>query len=175
MKRLIVVAVVGWLLVAARPVSGQRYWTEASTIGYGGLGVGAAIALCRSCDYAPFGTAVLAGAGLGLLTGYTIGRAAETPARRGEWPNGAQLLGARIGMVTGFAALGATVAALAISSPISIAPDELSLLVLSAAGAVVGVLLQARDERDLAARVGTRLQVGYHEELGLTVGMRVAP
>lgn len=95
------------LSTATQPVAGQRYWTELSTVGYGGIGVGTAIAACWSCSLATFGVVVLSSAIAGTVIGYGIGNSAETTGKREEWPSDRQLLGARVGTVAGVAALGA--------------------------------------------------------------------
>jgi hypothetical protein len=176
MRRLIVVLMLGWSFIVVNPAAGQGFWTEASMLGYGALGLAAGVAVCGSCDYDAAGGVIGTGAALGIFAGYHIGRSAETVGRRGVWPSGAQLLGARIGMVTGVAALGSLAAAYYISNYDSgkAGEDERNLARSIAAGAVVGVVLEVLEERKLKGRLMPRLDVGYGRELGPTVGLRLS-
>lgn len=135
------------------PVTAQGIWTEASTVGYGATAVGLSIGACWSCDYETFGVLVLAAGVGGLILGHKIGGSAEDAARRGEPLTSAQLWGARIGTVTGFAAVGASVAALIINETGGNAEgeDERRLLTYTLIGGAGGVLVEILQEVGLPA------------------------
>lgn len=169
---------IGFLLVTAtQPVAGQRYWTELSTIGYGGIGVGTAIAACRDCSYGTFGILVLSSAVIGTVIGYGIGRSAETTGKQGEWPSERQLLGARIGTVAGVATLGAVLTGFYIQQTSSNGPgdDERMLFLFSVGGGVLGALLQRSEEgklRKLVDPEGFSIALGPGPTGGVGVGVR---
>ena len=100
------------LAFSVGPVSAQDDWTEASTFGHGGIGLGVATAACWSCDSDSALGFMLGGTVLGMFAGNRIGASAERTAKQGERPNALQLLGARVRTVTGFATLGVGTAGL---------------------------------------------------------------
>lgn len=142
---------VALFVVAPLPVLGQGLWTEVSTLGYAGAALGLGIAACWSCDYQTAGITILVAGIGGAIIGNRIGGGAESAVRRGERPTTGQLWGARIGTVTGFAALGAGVAALLINETEGNAPaeDERKLAMLTVAGAGIGLLVEVLQERNL--------------------------
>ena len=161
------------------PLAGQTYWTELSTTGYGAVGVGAALAACWDCSYEAAGAVLLATGAAGSLLGYYLGGSAESAGRGGEHLSTGQLLGARVGTVTGIAALGAALAALYINNTDGSAEgeDERTLLMFSATGAVLGIVLEVVEERKLAGsalpdRVG--LHAGRGPEGSASIGLSVA-
>jgi hypothetical protein len=95
--------------------------------------------------------------------GYHIGGAAEGAVRRGRRPRPLQLLGARVGTVAGFAALGAATAALVINNTEGNGPgdDERLLATTTLVGAGVGVVVKRLQARGLPPRsVASRLHAG---------------
>lgn len=147
------------VLGGVTPAAAQSLWTETSTIGYGASALGLAIGACWSCDYQSGGIVILAAGVGGLFLGHRIGGSAEGAARRGERLSAAQLWGARLGTVTGFAALGALVAAVIISSTDGNAEgeDERRLLTYSLVGAGGGVVAEFVQESGLSNEASAAL------------------
>lgn len=177
---------IGWIVgigvllsTVTQPVAGQRYWTELSTVGYGGIGVGVAFVACGNCSYSTFGILVLSSAVVGTVIGYGVGKSAETTGKQGEWPSERQLLGARIGTVAGVATLGAALTGLYMQQTSFNGPgdDERMLFLFSVGGGVLGALLQRSEERKLRSLVdpeGFSLTVGPGPTGGVGVGIRWA-
>jgi hypothetical protein len=151
----------GCSCLSSPPASGQALWTELSTIGYGGAALGLGVAACWSCDYETAGVVILAAGVGGAILGNRIGAAAERAVRRGERPTPGQLLGARIGTVTGFAALGAGLAALIINETGGNAPgeDERNLALMTVAGAGLGLFVEVMEERGLPPATSSAFHV----------------
>ena len=162
-------------------VSGQALWTEASTIGYGALGLGAGIPVCGLLiDTGSFDDDFLfcLGGALigGMVLGHRIGGSAEGAANRGEVLSSGQLWGARVGTVTGFAALGALTAAIIISSTEGNSPgeDERRLRNYTVAGAGLGILTEILYESGLSQpgeSSPVRLRVKPHIAGGIRIGL----
>ena len=129
-------------------------------VGYGATAVGLSIAACWSCDYDTFGVLVLAAAVGGVVLGHRIGGSAEGAARSGQRLTAAQLWGARVGTVTGFAALGASLAGVIINETEGNAEgeDERRILTYTLVGAGVGVIVEAIQESGLSENVATALR-----------------
>jgi hypothetical protein len=118
------------------------------------------IGACWSCDYESFGVLVLAAGIGGLVLGHRIGGSAEGTARRGEPLRSAQLWGARIGTVTGSAAIGAIIAALIINETggNEEGEDERRLVTYTLVGGVAGVVLEVLQESGLQSATSTVLR-----------------
>ncbi len=173
------IAIVILLSTVTQPVAGQRYWTELSTVGYGGIGVGVAFVACGNCSLGTGAIAILASAVVGSVIGYGVGKSAETTGKQGEWPSEPQLFGARVGTVAGVATLGAALTGLYIQQTSSNGPgdDERMLFLFSVGGGVLGALLQRSEEKKLRSLVdpeGFSLAVGPGPNGGVGVGLRWA-
>ena len=157
-RRILALAAV--IVIYPAPVAAQDLWTEASMVGYGATAVGLSIAACWSCDYDTFGVLVLAAAVGGVVLGHRIGGSAEEAARTGHRLTAAQLWGARVGTVTGFAALGASLAGVIINETEGNAEgeDERRILTYTLVGAGVGVIVEAIQESGLSENVATALR-----------------
>lgn len=162
----------------AEPVRAQGLWTEASVVGYGGLGFGTALAACWDCGYGLALGALVGGAASGLVLGAVVGSSAESAARRGERPGSGQLMGVRLGTVLAGAAVGAALAGAYInfSEGNAEGEDERNIVVFSIAGALLGILVEYKQEAwlremavdDLALRV--RPTADGRWSVGLLVG-----
>jgi hypothetical protein len=134
-----------------RPGTTQIIWTEMSTVGYGVSGGALGLALCWSLCGLDASVLVVIGGGtvLGAVMGHKIGGAAEGRALSEGWPTEGQLWGARVGMVTGFAGLGALTAAVIVDSSGGNGPgdDERLFRNYSLIGAAAGVAFEVMQER----------------------------
>jgi len=159
--------------VIEQPVAGQSLWTEASTLGYGATAVGLTIGACwSSCGFETAEVGILAAGIGGFVLGHRIGGSAEGAARRRERLSAAQLWGARIGTVTGFAAIGALVAAIIVNETGGNAEgeDERRLATYTLLGAGAGVLVEVWQESGLPTETEAALKkVVVHPASGGTV------
>lgn len=157
--------------------SAQSLWTELSTVGYGGLGVGAGVWMSGDNLYA-FDGKILLGAVVGSLLGYHLGGYAEGLARRGTRPSGPQLWAARIGTVAGMASLGAAAAGIYITftGGNETGEDERNLTRAILAGAAAGVVLEYFLERSLEDRfvAGLTPRIGLLPDGGVSFGASFA-
>jgi membrane protein YqaA with SNARE-associated domain len=155
-------------------------WTETTTLGYAGMGFGLAFAASwNTCDGCDIGALLGAwGAGLvgGGVVGYLVGRSAEAALKSGNWPSDPALWAIRAGTVAAFASLGAVTAPVVTSYTEGNKDDDVRILViLSAAGGLLGGVIQYFDERRLSRLVarGALPHVQVGPTGGLELGMRV--
>lgn len=162
------------VLIIVPRASAQSLWTELSV-----LGLGAGVYACRDCDLESGPLVAALGMGAGMFAGFGIGHSAESALSEGRGLSQAQLLGARLGTVSGFAALGAIAAAQKISSQDDNEPgeDERTFTTYTAIGASCGVIYEVFVERRLASsqrwpalRLGPMpVQAGEGPALGVTL------
>ena len=168
------------IALVATPVRsyGQLIWTEASMIGYGGLGLGTgyAVGLASADDWGSF---LLTVGGLtigGAVYGAKKGGAAESKVSRGDTLSSNDLFLVRVGTVSGFASLGYVAGKYrtreSTSSKEDIKATERKYLLL---GAAVGAVVEVFQEKWVRQRMRENdLRVGLGRAPGGEMSVRVA-